>query len=277
MRRPEPRPPAPRPVPRRRVDLTYHPGAGDFAIPRPVVESRQVSDRPSREPALRDRILPRHRPAPGIFRLTAQGPMYDGRLIRWRSDGKWHYRGLGGTFSARIHPDGSLSFLDHSSIGLPNRFRPRFGAPLKDPSSPNSHPGGGVVSVTILRFDLTDAVMRRIKQDPYGAEKARFASATRRWRLTLRAKYKAKVLRRALARYRLTGPTCRRYVALDTAGRRQMRHTLFLRWDETEETESGRAIRGAILRLVRTCGMDFSPRELRAWNAKRGSRARFAP
>ena len=131
--------------------------------------------------------------------------------------------------------------------------------------------------MTILRFDVTDAVMRRLKQDPYGAEKRRFAHATRQWRLSLRRKHKAALLQQALARYKLTGPTCRRYREAGSAGRRRLRRVLFERWDETVHEGSGRAIRAAILRLVNVCGMDYPPAELRALNGRRRSAARFTP
>jgi len=269
-----------RPVARPRLDLTYRPRPGELTVPRPserpCVDSRDHGDG-TREPPLRDRLIPPRRRAPGIFRLTDKGKaFYDGKEIRWRSDGNWHYRGDGGTFDAVIHPDGSITFEDHPSIGAPESPVPRYQPPIADPSAPHLKPSGGVVGFT-FRFEVTDAVMRRLEQDPYGAEKRRFARATRAWRATLRKEHRRRILRRALRRYDLTGPWCRRYQAANAAGRRRLRRTLFARWDETRASGSGQKVRAAIVRLARRCKMRYPVAELRRLNRSRRSKARFSP
>lgn len=283
---PEPVPPDPldmrrepaRPAARRPVDLTYRPAPQDLDLPGPVTENPQRPPRPDAEPPLVDRVIPRRPVTAGIFRLTPRGePEYDGQILRWRPGGTWAYRGPGGTFDATVGPDGGLAFRDHGSVSPPRSARPSYGPPLEDPSTPHLRPSGGVAMWTLSTFDVTDAVMRRTGQDPYNAEKRRFASATASWRRGLRDGWQAERHRRAVEEAGASGPLCRRYQAATEEGRRAIRRELFQRWDECLEDVKGQAVRGAILAAIRRCGITFPQAELAALNSRRESREPFAP
>ena len=130
---------------------------------------------------------------------------------------------------------------------------------------------------TLGTFDVTDAVMRRLGQDPYGAEKKRFAEATSSWREGLRARYREAVRRRVVAAAGLAGPLCRRYDVAHKAGRESIRRELFERWDECREDADGRAVRMALLGAIRRCGIRYPVAELSSCNRGRRSREVFSP
>jgi hypothetical protein len=214
----------------------------------------------------------------GIFRLTSRGePEYDGQILRWRSGGSYQYRGMGGTFDAWVGPDGSLAFRDHGSVAGPRSGKPAYAPPLEDPSTPHLKPSGGVVMFTIGTFDVTDAAMRRLGQDPYGAEKKRFAEATSSWREGLRGRFQEATRRRAMDAASLAGPLCRRYEAAEEPRRRVIREELFERWDECREDADGRAVRSALLGSIRRCGIRFTLAELASFNKRRSAREAFSP
>lgn len=269
---------APTPATRPRVDLVYRPVAGALTLPGAVQENRQRPDRGEGEPPLADRLIAPRRRAGGIFRLTARGePEYDGQILRWRPGGRYDYRGLGGTFDAWVGPDGSVGFRDHASVSGPPSARPSYAPPLEDPSTPHLKPTGGVAMWTLGTFDVTDAVMRRLGQDPYGAEKKRFAEATASWRAGLRVRFQEAVQRRVVAAAGLAGPLCRRYDAASDAGRQTIRRELFQRWDECREDNDGRAVRRALLGALRRCGIRYPAAELSLLNRGRQSQEAFAP
>jgi hypothetical protein len=133
-----------------------------------------------------------------------------------------------------------------------------------------------VVGVT-FSFDITDAIMRRLGQDPYGAEKIRFARLTQAFRDGLRADHQRRREAEELARFTPPDGICRLYAARDPAGRETMRRWLFARWDETAETPRGAPLRHAVLAAVHHCRIAFDPDELARLNARRTSVAAFAP
>ncbi|MCA9665651.1 MAG: hypothetical protein KC503_08685 [Myxococcales bacterium] len=166
-------------------------------------------------------------------------------------------------FTAVITPDGSLRFDD----------KPNF----------RWHGTGAT-------FDVTDAVLRALGNDPYGYEKRRFARATAALRVRMRRRFNAKMLRTALgelphklARLLRAAKAKKHPSALVT-----LRRLYFQLWDEClEGTHNARAkaatrARAAIERFIRrnlpaASRLGYTKAELRELNRKRSSKQRFEP
>jgi hypothetical protein len=135
-----------------------------------------------------------------------------------------------------------------------------------------------------LDFDVTDAFMRRHKVDPYASRKLKFLDATRDERVQIGARYKQEQLARTpeLVRRNLD----RLWASVtDLRARKQ---GLFELWDDAAETGSermiaaGDAARRAVIGFIRghlpAGSRDaFTADELAACNARKQSRATFAP
>jgi len=186
----------------------------------------------------------------------------------------WRYPGPKCTFNATVHPDGQVTFKDLPSIALGGV---QGAPPMRIPGDSQARAFSGIVVGVSFTFDVTDAVMRGLGQDPYSAEKRRFARLTGAWRGRLRAGFKRRVRRRALARFGPQAGLCRRYRALDAEGRRRTRRWLFERWNETREDELGKPLRAAALGAIRRCGIRYPPAEVARFNAGRRGRVPFAP
>jgi hypothetical protein len=283
-------PPPPRPA-HRRLDLVYRPAPGELrvstadkgrlrvagqttpAIPRvagPVHDTGRWTPLPARL-ALKG-LLPR-----GRFHVTRRGvPVYAGVALKRVGRGRWRYHGPACTFNATVHPDGQVTFRDRPPVELGGVTG---SPPLQIPGDSQARAFSGIVVGVSFRFDVTDAIMRRLGQDPYSAEKRRFARLTRAWRSTLRGAYRRRVRSAALARFGPDAGLCRRYRALDPAGRRRTRRWLFARWDETREDADGQILRNAVLAAIRRCAIRYDPTELARLNASRRvrGRQRFTP
>jgi len=200
--------------------------------------------------------------------------VYAGVKLKRVGRGRWRYYGPNGTFNATIDADGQVTFRDLPSIAFDGV---RGSPPLSVPGDSQARAFSGIVVGVSFTFDVTDAVMRRLGQDPYSAEKRQFARLSKAWRLELRAGFKRRMRREALARFGPQAGLCRRYRGLDGTARGRTRSWLFARWKETREDARGRPLRAAILDAIRRCDIRFPPDELARFNAKRRGRARFEP
>lgn len=283
-------PPDHAPGRRRPLDLVYRPAPGALgALPRDrgrlLVAGRNPAPQVDTPPPAAHRTrgwrpLPGHlrvKPVlpPARFHLDRKGrPVYAGVKLKWLGRGRWRYPGPKGTFIATIHTDGKVTFKDRPSIALDGV---KGSPPLHAPGDSQARAFSGIVVGIGFTFDVTDAIMRRLGDDPYSAEKRRFARLTKRWRDKLRAGFHRRIRAEALARFGPQAGLCRRYRALDTAGRRRTRRWLFTRWNETREDAHGKPLRAAILGAIRRCGVRYPPAELAALNASRRGSQRFCP
>ena len=159
------------------------------------------------------------------------------------------------TYIAKVRVDGTVDLVDK-----PNIQREGLGA----------------------RFDVSDAIMRAVGQDPYASEKRRFLDRTRDQRVAIGNEHKKATYQRS--RQYATSAVLRAWnSAPDLAAKKRV---LFELWDECAET--GRAdlvagaadARAAIENFIqwKLVGPDaYTAEELRAFNAKRSSKAVFAP
>lgn len=156
------------------------------------------------------------------------------------------------TFKARVNRDGTVDFKDKSNVQLD---------------------GLG------LSFDTTDAIMRATGTDPYASEKLRYLDRTRDQRVEIGKRYRseqlaqsAQIMAQNLARLWQTTP--------DPTARKE---ALFALWDECAEAgdaelvAGGAAARRLLINWVHTKKIEFSRDELVAFNAKKQSKATFAP
>lgn len=158
------------------------------------------------------------------------------------------------TFSATVHPDGSVTLHD---------------GPL------------GRAELWGFSFDATDWIMRARGEDPYAVEKLRFLDQTRDDRAAMGAEHRrarlaasASLMRNNIANVWATIP--------DVTQRKQ---ALFELWDECAESgDPHLVIAGAAARAVvvdfasQLRGRDaFTPAELTRLNAHRTSTLAFAP
>ncbi|HEY1547038.1 MAG TPA: hypothetical protein VGG28_04435 [Kofleriaceae bacterium] len=131
-------------------------------------------------------------------------------------------------------------------------------------------------------FDITDAFMRHHGVDPYAAEKRKFLDDTREERYEIGKRAQHEVLQHSggLAYEALEN------VWAKTADVRARKQAVFELWDDCAESgnadlvEGGRAARAMIVAFIqaRFVGADaYTPDELAAFNAKKASRATFAP
>lgn len=199
-----------------------------------------------------------HALSAGLARDTARRPT--GRRpppdLRRRTDGS--YRWEGPLVTARIAPDGSVSFDDGPGV------------------SAGLGEGGSLLGG---RFDLNDAIERGRGNDPRAAEKRWFLRETR----GLRDRLAASALdeRLSLAERRLVGRLRAIWGDLDVpADTRRVR--IFRLWDGLAEDEVGARARAAVERFVRdelAAGSEhaFTPAELASLNRRRASERPFAP
>jgi hypothetical protein len=274
--------------PRRRLDLVYRPLPGELRVARvdkgrlrvagsPKVAKEEMAKSPGRDhgtgrwrPIPQRLLVARARPSGGFHVDGRSRPVYAGVRLRRVGQGRWRYHGPKCTFNATIHPDGQVSFRDLPSISL---GKVRGAPPMRIPGDSQARAFSGIVVGVSFTFDINDAVMRSIGQDPYSAEKRRFARLTRAWRLQLRARFQRRVRREALARFGIGSGLCRRYRGLNADGRRRTRRWLFARWDETREDARGKPLRAALMGAIRRCSIHYPVAELGRLNARRRGRS----
>lgn len=275
---------------RRPLDLVYRPAPGALgALPRDRGRLRVAGRNPAPQVDARPRVAPKARgwrPLPEHLRVKRTGPparfhldgkgrpVYAGVKLKWLGRGRWRYPGPKGTFIATVHTDGKVTFKDRPSFALDGV---KGSPPMRMPGDSQARAFSGIVVGVGFTFDVTDAIMRRLGQDPYSAEKRRFARLTQQWRDKLRAGFHRRIRAEALARFGPQAGLCSKYRALDAAGQGRTRRWLFTRWNETREDARGKPLRSAILGAIQRCGVRYPPAELARLNAARRGRLRFRP
>jgi hypothetical protein len=137
------------------------------------------------------------RPSPGATlappRSSGATPLSKRYPLGATPDGGYLYQGP--SFDARIARDGGVTF---SSAGAPFVRLPDTRAPGRDPTMGGdpAAAGGGPT----LRFDVTDAYLRRLRKDPARDAKAAFLSGTFDLRMNMALAAKDNLRRAALAR-----------------------------------------------------------------------------
>ncbi|MDX2089634.1 MAG: hypothetical protein SFX73_17395 [Kofleriaceae bacterium] len=161
-----------------------------------------------------------------------------------------------GPYTARIAPDGSTTFRNN----------------------PNIQPD---IYVPGARFDITDATMRAVGEDPYSSAKLSFLDRSRDLRVKMGTDYRAWQLSQSAAIMRANIDGMWKRLPNDAA----RKQALFEMWDECAETgdpalvEAGKAARAALVEVAqqRLGPNAFTPQELTAMNARRTSSQRFQP
>jgi hypothetical protein len=197
-------------------------------------------------------------------------------------------------FRAELRRDGSVTFHDRPAVGIaihpicPSCLRRELGRGLRawwrDPRT------GGISLTGLLpllsgRFELTDLLLRRLGQDPYGHDKMRVLEATRERRVEMRRQQGREALRAALAA--LPGQLAALWHA-PGASPAEKRHLLYLLWaesaapDDAELAAAARSVRATILAFIRRelprgSRLSYTPAELERLNRGRSGAQQFAP
>ena len=178
-------------------------------------------------------------------------------------------------FEGRIERDGSVSMQDKANVQHQFKSWKHVKQVLR---------AAGPLGLLRLDFDITDAMMRKKKMDPYASRKLAFLDETRDARVELGKEYRKEVLARTAQIVRQNLEATWQSIS-DPAQRKQ---ALFELWDEVDETgdeelvEAGKSARVAIIGFIRArlpSGHSdaFSSTDLARLNAKRRSKATFAP
>jgi len=237
-------------------------GSGDLASAQPAgqvlpeLSGRRIG--PKDDPRQRRRVRQHRARKRGAYSEVRRRRRPQYRSVRLKGGG-WRFYGAG--WSADVGSDGSLTFDKRSATWSTRKMQ--------------------------MTFDLTDAVMRSKKKDPYAAAKLRFMAATAPWRRTLRRAARRQARKAYFAH--LPGRLRALWKRNDISTLRK-RALLFRLWEECLEpgrtTDSVLAQQGRwmILRFIRkhlprSGPKAFTRREL-AWMGKRRKRRdlpRFDP
>lgn len=176
-----------------------------------------------------------------------------------RRDGSYTYAGH--AFSARIHPDGSISFSDREGMNFSDL-------------GTNDGKSAGVR----FSFDLADGAHRRRGSDPYRAEREYVIKGSEELREKLIAEHRAKEEERGLRRIEGKLHTIWNASREFSAKRR----AIFRVWDELSEDEMGARARAIVIAFIKehapSGGAEaYTDEELNALNERRTSRERFDP
>ena len=170
-----------------------------------------------------------------------------------RPDGTLEYRGH--AFTARIAPDGAVSFSDRDAVQADEMLQ---GGPA--------------------RFDLTDMAMRGAGQDPYAAEREWFMEHTEEVRARLETEARSRERDAALRGVpgRLAAIWNREQPAF------VRRRAIFRMWDDCDEEGDGLNVRRQVIEFIRTqipqtSADAFTTQELLQLNARRDSTMEFDP
>lgn len=173
-------------------------------------------------------------------------------------------------FVAKVERDGTVKMTDKANLSVERSWNP--------------------AKLLSGRFDVTDYLMRKTKNDPYASRKLKFLDETRDERVELGKQWRKEQLQQ-------TAMIMKRNLAYawnasaDTAARKR---ALFELWDEIAEpkatadeadevfVEASRAARKAVVGFIRAhlpagSADAYSEAELVALNAKKQSAATFAP
>jgi hypothetical protein len=214
------------------------------------------------EPPLEESVEGALPPPPSPVERGERGP--DNRTGPADDDGGYTYEATG--FEARIGADGRVRFHDRSSIR-----------------------GEGIVTPFFLfvvgSIDVTDMIMRRLGQDPYGYEKRAFLESTFEQRARMRMRFDERTMETALVALPSYLGRVWRYQPWDAALRKRV---LFALWDECAEDgnplmrEGGAQARRIIEEFMRSelpegSPAGFTAAEIAALNRRRTSERAFAP
>lgn len=178
-------------------------------------------------------------------------------------------------FKGRIEKDGSVSL--HDKPNIQHQFK--SWAHVKRVLLTS-----GPLGLLALDFDVTDALMRKKKIDPYASRKLAFLDETRDARVELGREHRKEVLART-AEIVTQNLAATWQVIVDHEERKR---ALFEIWDEVDETgdedlvEAGKAARAAVIGFIRGHlphggAHAFTVGDLEQLNRKRKSRSVFAP
>ena len=252
-----------------------------------------------------DLRLPRRDPADYAPRgEIAVEPPPSGEL---EPSGGGSYRSNKGSFTARVNPDGTVDLKSSRNLRIsvpdPRKIPRAVGKHVADwaandnkiPDDPekvainnnrapdrDTRPDHGKATVPVLGggFDITDALMRRKKVDPYAAAKLRYLDSTRDERVQIGRRYKQQQLARSAQLMQ------KQLDLLVTATIAQKKQALFELWDDCAETgeaavvEGGKAARALVIGYIRThlTGANaYTAAELELLDKRKLSKARFAP
>ncbi len=178
-------------------------------------------------------------------------------------------------FKGRIEADGSVSIKDKPN--LQHQFK--SWAHVKKVLLLT-----GPLGLLAIDFDVTDALMRKKKMDPYASRKLAFLDETRDARVEMGREHRKEVLAKTaqIVRQNLDA------ISASITNPAELKSALFEVWDEVDETgeeelvEAGKAARAAVIgfirgRLRRGGDNAFTADELERFNRKRKSRAAFVP
>jgi hypothetical protein len=182
---------------------------------------------------------------------------------RMKADGDGGYKEDRARFSARVDRDGSVHFKDKANV----------------------HFDGFEGLGALVSFDLTEAVMRAMGDDPYVYEKMLIMERTREVRAGMKV---------AERQDRLYEATRRLPAFLDKIWRQskwtaaEKRRLLFALWDEVDDTgapevvRASAAVQGIIVAFIRKrlpegAPEAFTVEEIAAMNGARHTKNRFAP
>jgi hypothetical protein len=218
--------------------------------------------------------------APGVAPTRAPPRDTGPEELQRQRDGS--YRSEHSTFTAKVAADGTVKFEDAPIV------RPGTGADQSGPAGARdpSMRGGGIEGAGAGgvggTMDVTEMMMRRRGVDPHAHEKLAFLDRTRDERAAIAADHKSTQLSKS-------GRLMRRTLEEMWASTRdpvERKQALFELWDECAETGDPATIAGAqqaraeIMSFIRARlrGPDaYTPAEVARFNARKQSRARFAP
>jgi hypothetical protein len=157
------------------------------------------------------------------------------------------------TFKATVNRDGTVDFKDKRNWQQKSWYR--------------------------AEFDVTDAFMRNQGDDPYASAKREYLDRTRDQRVEIGKRYRAEQLGQSA---KLMASNLARLWAMisDPAKRKE---ELLALWDECAETgdevlvEGGAAARRLVINWIHAKHVVFTQAELTAFNARKKSKATFAP
>ena len=169
-----------------------------------------------------------------------------------QSDGSYVYAGP--AFTARVAPDGSVTFEDRPAVQTEGFS-------------------------TSGSFDLTDMVMGASGQDPLASQREDFMEETEAQRAEIERAYRERSMRSSVTSLRGRLASIWQDEERTAA---QRRRALFDEWDDADDGTEGDRARRMVLEFIRTelpASSDdaYTEGELRVLNMRRQSRAAFAP
>jgi len=242
-----------------------------------------------------------------IGKPSPEIPPPTGELVENRDGTHTKYDSV---FVATINEDGTVKFEDrpnlrvHFALPTPKGIKQRLAQWSEDPFGTSSGQlkkmpegsiedddgdgkmdEGGVIPIIAGGFDVTDAVMRMVGQDPYDAKKRAFLERTFDERVEIGRKHRSDQLEDAERFILAHAEQLWDRADFTIAEKREL---VFELWDDCAETgddelvDAGQRARAALLRFISVrmpAGSDdgFSASEIKALDRRRHSKAHFAP